>query len=465
MGKRWDKFVSFFTIPTPPQRMSLDDYQGMVANYAGKGYLLAGSSRNGDTETIDHDFASYVNDAYRNNGIVFACSVARMMIFSQVRFMYQNLESGRPEDLEYLDALSLFETPWFNASTNDLLNRAIQDTDFAGNHYVVREGIGSRDKPYRLRRLQPDWVVIVLNRPPDEATRSDIVGYMYKPGNTEDKSKWEFFPIDGSNGLVAHWAPIPDPLAQYKGMSWVTPVVREINSDTAATKHKGKFFENGATPNIAVSMSDQVTPDEFAEFMEMMNDTKHGVDHAYETLYLGGGADVTVIGANLQQMDFKITQGAGETRIAAAARVHPVIVGLSEGMQGSSLNAGNFSAARRSFADGTMASLWSSVASAYSVLVPKVPKKRLWYDARDVPFLREDAKDVAEIQGREAETITKLTREGFVWDSVVLAVSKQDWSLLKHTGLYSVQLQKPGTTTDGKAVTQKGGNDATKTSK
>jgi hypothetical protein len=72
-----------------------------------------------------------------------------------------------------------------------------------------------------------------------------------------------------------------------------------------------------------------------------------GVANAYKTLYLTAGADATVVGKDLQQLDFKVVQGAGETRIAAAAGIHPVIVGLSEGLAGSSLNAGNFAAARR----------------------------------------------------------------------------------------------------------------------
>lgn len=455
MAGFWSKVESFLGFTSPPEkRMTLDDYHAQVMNYAGQGYLTGRMARGGNSESIGHDFEAYVNQAYQANGIIFACSVARMMVFSQIRFMYQNMLSGRPEDLEYDEALKILERPWPNGSTNDLLCRAIQDADFAGNHYAVTEGVGPNK---RIRRLRPDWVTILLSAPPEDATRSDIVAYIYRPGLTENRKKWEVYPVDGSNGSVAHWAPYPDPLSQFKGMSWLTPVVREIMADTAATKHKGKFFENAATPNIAVSLSESVDADEFKEFMDMMNATKNGVEHAYETLYLGGGADVTVIGANLQQMDFKVTQGAGETRIAAAAGVHPVIVGLSEGMQGSSLNAGNFSAARRAFADRTMAFLWNGIVSSYSALVPYKNTKRLWYDARDVPFLREDMRDIAEIQSREAETIAKLVREGFKWASVMLAVTKQDWSLLEHTGLYSVQLQRPE---KNGQTTEKGGSNS-----
>ena len=58
-----------------------------------------------------------------------------------------------------------------------------------------------------------------------------------------------------------------------------------------------------------------------------------GLWNAYKTLYLGGGADAKIIGSNMQQLDFKTVQGHGETRIAAAAGVPPIIVGLSEGLE------------------------------------------------------------------------------------------------------------------------------------
>jgi hypothetical protein len=68
----------------------------------------------------------------------------------------------------------------------------------------------------------------------------------------------------------------------------------------------------------------------------------------------------------------------------------------------------------------------------------------LWYDTSDMPILREDAKDAAEIQRVQADTITALVKDGFSPESSVAAVMGQDMSLLKHTGLVSVQLWKPG---------------------
>jgi phage portal protein BeeE len=178
--------------------------------------------------------------------------------------------------------------------------------------------------------------------------------------------------------------------------------------------------------------------------MEAMDRAHQGADKAGKTLYTAGGADVTVIGSGLDKLDLKNVQGAGETRIAMAAGVHPVIAGLSEGLAGSSLNAGNFSAARRRYADITMRPLWRNVSGSLATLVIPPASSELWFDERDISFLREDEGDAANIQNVRAQTITALIREGFTAESAIRAVDNDDFRLLVHTGLVSVQLQPPG---------------------
>jgi len=430
--------------------LSMDSWLQMFG-FGGLNYMLSGTSVSQDREAIENSFIGYINGLYKTDGVVFACMEARRSLFTEMRFQWQRIKNGRPLDLFGTPELAILETPWPNGTTGELLSRAIQDVDLTGNHYVVRER-------NRLRRLRPDWVEIVLSAPPAEAVESDVVGYIYWPGgihNSPERAKI-YTPEE-----IAHWCPIPDPEAQYRGMSWLTPVIPEILADKEATEHKGKFYSNAATPKLAVSLKETVTKSQFMDFMTAFDAANGGIENAYKTMYLGGGADVSLIGANMVQMDFKNVQGAGETRIAAAARVHPVIVGLSEGMQGSSLNAGNYKTVKESLGDQTLRPLWRSVAAAYQTILspprplgqPALPGTvRLWYDDRDVAFLRTDRKDEAEILNAQAETISKLITAGFEPDSVVKAVTTGDMSELKHSGLVSVQLLPPGesgTTVDG----------------
>jgi hypothetical protein len=46
-------------------------------------------------------------------------------------------------------------------------------------------------------------------------------------------------------------------------------------------------------------------------------------------MFLAGGADVTPLSMDFKQLDFKVTQGAGERGIAVDAGVPAVILGIS----------------------------------------------------------------------------------------------------------------------------------------
>ena len=295
-------------------------------------------------EPIGSNFADLVLGALQADGVVSAVEMVRMLVFAEARFQWQSFNNGRPGDLFGSRELEILERPWVGGTTGDLLSRMILDADFAGNSYTAR--VGSE-----LVRLRPDWTDIVLApRGVDGRTVGmERVGYAYYENGRRQDDPVVFLPDE-----VAHFAPSPDPLASYRGMSWLTPIVREVMADKAATTHKLKYFENNASTNMVVSMPRETTREQFEMFREVMTREHSGSDNAYKPLYLAGGADVTVIGANLQQADFKATQGAGETRIAAAAGVGAILANLSEGMQGSSLNAGNYAAAKRRFADATM---------------------------------------------------------------------------------------------------------------
>lgn len=417
-----------------PERdgMSLDSFYEQV-KFAAQNYLLLGGGVSGNSEAIGDGFTSYIAGAYKANGIVFGIMLARLMLFSEARLQFQRMRSGRPGDLFGTQDLAIFEKPWPNGTTGELLARMIQDADQAGNFF------GYRETRTRLRRLRPDWVEIILTGDPAETIDSDVAGYLYHPGGKGGRGEPKL--ILPPN--MVHWSPHPDPEASYRGMSWFTPVLREIQGDRLATAHKNKFFENGATLQSIVSLKESVTEEQFKTFVRIFNEAHQGVENAYRNLVVGGGADVTLVGADMHQLDFRATQGAGEVRIATAGGIHPVILGIQEGLNGSSLNQGNFAAARRLTADKTLRPLWRMACAALSNVIEVPADARLWYDDRDIPFLREDRSDLAQIQAAEAAVIRQLVDGGWEPESVKTAVLNQDWSLLRHTGLLSVQLQEP----------------------
>jgi hypothetical protein len=70
----------------------------------------------------------------------------------------------------------------------------------------------------------------------------------------------------------------------------------------------------------------------------------------------------------------------------------------------------------------------------------------LWYDDRDIAFLREDAADLAKIRSLDAQALRTLVDGGFNPDAAVQYVQTNDLNRLlgSHSGLLPVQLQPPG---------------------
>lgn len=402
--------------------------------------------------TLDEEqIGSTLSGLVKSNGPIFALTLARMQVFSQARFQWARYERGEKSDLFGSPELRVLERPWLGGTTADLLARMELDVTMAGNAYVrrirrVRRGAVASD---RLVRLRPDWVTIILGSEedadhPSEAADVELLGYAYTPNG--DAGRMVVLEPDE----VAHYAPVPDPDGVFLGMSWVTPVVRDVLGDNLQTDHKRAFLRNAATPNLVIKFDPTVTREQVKEFKKIFEADHAGAENAYKTVFLGGGADATAIGANFKEIEFAVTQGKAESRLAANAGVPPSWVGFSEGLQGSALNAGNFTAARRRFGDGTLQHLWENAASSLeTILRPPDDRAHLAVSTRGIPFLAMDASDRSAVQEQEARTIVTLVKDGFTHASAVDAVINHDWSRLQPVTdaegnpMLSVQLQSP----------------------
>jgi phage portal protein BeeE len=412
--------------------ISLDDWANMF-QFGGVPYMVQGGTPGQNGERIESSFQGYVSGAYKANGVVFACMKARMSVFSEARMQFRRVTNGRPGDLFGTADLGILERPWPGATTGDLMTRALVDVDLAGNFYACRRG-------NEIKRLRPDWVTIITGSRTGMEIDTELLGYMYQPAG----------PYSGEDPVfllpeqVAHFVDQPDPVARYRGMSWLTPIVDELVADKAATAHKRNFFENGAKLGYVVTLDKDVVKnvDQFTQWVDKFKQGHEGAWNAYKTLFLAGGADVKVVGANLQELDFSNVQAGGELRVCAAAGAGlNLIIGL-----GGPPTYANFAQARRAFADVTIRPLWRKFVGSMARIVNVPSGADLWYDDRDIPFLQEDQQDAATIQQTQAITIRELINSGYEPGSVVKAVMAGDFSLLSHSGLVSVQLQPPGTT-------------------
>jgi hypothetical protein len=400
---------------------------GAQVNYGGTTYQAFQTASSGSSNGYYYD----------TNAVVFACTANRILLFSEARFQYQALRGGRPGDLFGTPALDVLESPWVGASTRDLLAQAELDVTQYGNSYWVRDG-------RFLLRLDPTKVHILTEGAADpifgETVGERLLAYAY---HVDRDTIITYLPQE-----VAHYKPYPDHANRFIGRSWLNACLPDVQADVAMTTHKQSTLDTGAKLGVVITLGQSSTgvgptPEQFEQWVRTFRATHEGPQNAGKALFMTPGADVKTIGQSFQNLEMKATQGAGETRIAACAGVPPVIVGLSEGL--SSATYSNYSQARRRLVDGTMRPLWGFFASAMQSIVPAPSGARLWYDDRDIPFLREDVKDQADILASDAMTIRQLTDAGFDPDAVVDAVKANDVARLKgqHSGLFSVQLQPP----------------------
>lgn len=404
---------------TPQPFMTGDDaYSGLAALYGPP-----------SAERITQGFERFARLAYAGNSTVYACIAKRMSLFSEATFKWRRLSD---KNLFGDASLSLLEYPWPNGSAGDLLSRMELDVSLAGNAYIRRAGD-------RLERLRPDWVTIVSEVTLDDVGREvrEVIGYLFDPIGDPERHL-EYIPVDE----VAHWAPMPDPFMNWLGMSWITPIMREINADIRMNEFRDAYFSNAATPNLLIKYKDKVSPERIQALRDMISARHTGSLNAFTTLVLDQGADPMVVGASMEGSSFDALAAAGETRIAAAAGVPPLIAGFREGLIAS--RPGEYAQAMRSFADLTMRPLWRSACAALEKLLQVPAGAELWFDVSDVSALRQGELDFANTMAVQATTINTLIMAGYTADSVTQAVNAGDLTLLIHTGLTSVQMHKPG---------------------
>lgn len=432
--------------PPPPRPEDAIERAFTFADWlstVGFGGVTYGTASTWSSPSIERTTASFENWArlgYGDNAIVFSLVDFRAKVLSEARFQFQERAGNRAGDLFGSGALRILEQPWPGGTAAELVAKMEVDASLAGNSYWVRRGD-------RLARLRPDRVAIVIGVPGDPTADpamvdAEVVGYIHQRGPGPDD-------VDVFTAAeVAHYSPVPDPLASFRGMSWLQPVIREISLDHAITSHATGFFERGAALTYAIKLPKGYGADS-STVAKRVSDTfsgRHGgVANQHRALVLSDGMDIQTVGSTFRDADLKVLRGAGESRLAAAAGVPPVMVGFSEGLAAATYS--NYSQARRRFADGTARPLWRSMADALAVLVDMpTPTTRLVVDTSEIAFLREDEKERAETLTQQAASIRQLIDAGFAPDAAVGAVTAGDLRGLsgQHSGLYSVQLQRPG---------------------
>jgi hypothetical protein len=211
-------------------------------------------------------------------------------------------------------------------------------------------------------------------------------------------------------------------------MSWLTPVYRDIAGDDGLTQYKVRYLENAASPNLLIRYAQKLQPGTVDSVRERMHARHGGVNNAFKTLVLDQGADVTVIGNSLAQMDFSNVSSAGAERILAAAGVPGVLVGL-EPLRGAGRG---YQESMGKFANLFARPEWRSVCGALAQIVDVPAGNRLWFDTTDIAALQDGEMEKGQAALVRAQAVLALNQAAkYTPDSIVSAVDAGDLTLLK----------------------------------
>lgn len=430
--------------------------------YNGTTYAVASTIGGSAPDRADGTFTELVTKVHKQSGVIPAAVYARSVLMSQVRFrhadwskpvtsVHDGSHGGQTRDLRALNA----------PGRTTLLMRLEQDVAYAGNAFVVRGVGGARYRldPSRVTfvlgsDMAPAWDGDVSFMPPD----ATVVGIVYNPNEDRNEVRGRVAYLPGE---FAHWMPEPDPAAPWRGESWVASLTAEAALESQIVDHQSKFFERGTVPSL-VFLSEGLEDEELSAASERMNASYGGTSNAFKNLFLSNVTDVRDVSTDFSKIGFDGLHGSIEVAVAMRSRIPAAILGTRDSLSGSSLNAGNFSSARRLLADGWLTPHAWSLCDALSVLAP--PRAGgdivLSPDLSNVQFLQEDALDQAAILQSQMATIRSAVDSGFDPEDTVARVVAGDLSGLIHTGRASVQLQPMDANDDGVADSDDDVNDS-----
>ena len=390
-------------------------WEGLASGAA----VLTSSYGSPDREAVLPSLTAFAQNANGSSSPVFSAILVRMMLLAEAQF---KLQAKDDKHLYGNTSLAVLEHPFGPDSVaGELIARCEQDASVAGNSYTWAPPDAGV-----LVRLRPDWTTIVSERVgiPGGGWYRRKLGYWHEPPKgVTDQGAGFFAPADE----VAHWAPIPDPHASFRGMSWMTPVMRDIQGDDGMARYKIRYMQANATPNLMIKYAQKLQRATIDSLREQLTARYGGPDNAGKAIVLDQGADLLAMGNSLSQIDFANVSQAGIERILAASGVPPLLIGL-ESIKGAGKS---YQEVIRRFGDLTLRPLWRSMCGALQPLVAGMPAgSRLWYDTSDIAALQDGEQVRAQVTLIRAQALLALVQANYDKMSAVDAIEAGDMGQL-----------------------------------
>lgn len=288
----------------------------------------------------------------------------------------------------------LLDRPNPHMSLQDLMERWAQHMELSGNalwHKIK----SARGPVLELWPVSPDLLKPIPSR------TEYLGGYEYRP-TPQDRL---ILPANE----VLHWQ-FQNPTNTYWGLAPIRAAAQTIDGDVEAVRWNRAVLANGARPAGVISLSHELTPDQWEAARVMIQAQTGGAANARQFLAFGGATNVQSFGFDATDMDWIDGRKLNREEIFAVIGVPPILT-----VQGEGATYANMNSAEYQFWTRVLVPLLNDFTQTLSLsLLPDFGAEgthRIRADLSNVPALREN-------EGERADVAVKLNRAGFSAESV-----------------------------------------------
>ena len=349
---------------------------------------------------------SYMGGGWDMNSAVFAClrALAYASIEAPLKVFTIN-PKGEREEAPDNPIQALLDNPHPELDILEICWWLAWARHADGNAYLqkVRPQGARSGPPLELWPVSPS-----VMRPKTEQGSNNFIDY------------YERDSFDGNGPIrvpvedVIHFKLGVDPYDVRKGISPLKRLLREVSSDTEASRFTDSLLGNYGIPGLVVTL-----PAETSLSTKQQEELKASIEQRFSqgnrgrVGVLSGGANMEQFGFSPEQLNVKMLHDHPETRIAAVMGVDPLVARLGVGLEQTS----NYASARQvreNFTELTVIPLWTMDQAKWNrKLKPDFtsdPKVVIAYDLTEVRSLQED-QDAKWKRVTEAWRAGMLTRE------------------------------------------------------
>lgn len=278
------------------------------------------------------DYQTYADEGYGKNAVVHACvrEISRSAPSARLQ-VRRKLKNAQTEVWEEHPLQALLNRPNQHQSQTVFVELYYTYLNIDGNAFIIREKKGRRTTALWLPR--PDRMRPVIQG-------RDLVGYVYV---TDAGEEIPWLPEE-----VIH-VKEPNPGDPYeglgRGLSPLASAAAETDVDNMATKFSNRFFANAGVPFGLLKLKNQTDDAEIKRIRRRMDLQYTGEQNWFKMMILDADAEYQQMAMSMQDMAFPDLRAISETRICAAFKVPPILIGIKAGLDASTYS--NYTQARR----------------------------------------------------------------------------------------------------------------------